>query len=202
MWRYLRPSSVVLFLSLVSPSSANAGDPYDTKYTYYLIAGQSADDLHSSMSQKGPHIYGGRAYASATVDPTVTLRTRQQGGICRIADFRVHMKFTIRLPKLKKSANLTSELRESFQQFYQSAKQHEETHRSIWLKCARETEVLARKVRAGTCSEAEAMAYDLYHHIGQECHERQMAFEAIEYERLAQHPFIRLLSKNPMPKAD
>jgi predicted secreted Zn-dependent protease len=196
MWRCLRLSSVVLFWMLPILFSANAYAS-DTEYTYYLIAGKSADDLHFSMSQKGPQIYGGRAYASATVEPKVTLRTRQQGGTCRIADFKIHMKFTIRLPKLKKSANLSSEVRKSFQQFYQSAKQHEETHRAIWQDCARETEGLAREVRAGSCSDSEEMAYEIYHQIGQECHERQMAFEATEYERLSQHPFIKLLSKRP-----
>ena len=201
MWRYLRPLSAILIWTIVDPMSANA-DPSDTKYTYYLIAGQSADDLHFSMSQKGPQIYGGRAYASATVVPRLILRTRQQGDFCRIADFQVHMKFSIRLPKLKKSANLSTEVRQAFKQFYRSAKQHEETHRAIWLECAKETEALGRKVRAPTCSAAEAMGYDLYDQIGEVCHQRHMAFEEAEYERLSQHPFIKLLSKNPMPKAN
>jgi predicted secreted Zn-dependent protease len=181
---------------LLFPFSADA-HASDTKYTYYLIAGQSAVDLHTSMSQRGPQIYGGRAYASASVEPKITLRTRQQGGICRIADFQIHMKFTIRLPKLKNSANLSSDVHESFQRFYQEAKQHEETHRAIWLGCAREAESLVRKVTATSCSDAEDLANDLYQQIGQDCDDRQMAFEETDYERLSHHPFIRLLSKGP-----
>src|SRR5215213_2843757 len=147
------------------------------------------------MTQKGPQVIGGVAYASATVEPTVALRTRRQEGICRIAYFKVSMKFTIRLPKLENATRVSPELRESFEAFYDSAKQHEETHRSIWLDCARETEALAREVTAKTCSDAKTTAYEVYRHIGQQCHERQMAFEAVEYKRMIQLPFMKLLSR-------
>ena len=70
---------------------------------------------------------------------------------------------------------------------------------SLHLQALRErnTEALAWEATASTCFEAEAMANELYHRIGQDCHERQMAFEAAEYELLSQHPFIKLLSKSP-----
>src|SRR5688572_15477028 len=113
----VRLLSVVLVLQLQSTLSVSA-DPADTKYTYYLIAGRSADDLHHAMTQKGPRVVGGGAYASATVEPTVDMKTRQGKGICRIADFKVNMKFTIQLPQLKNPALVNSELRESFHVFY------------------------------------------------------------------------------------
>src|SRR5215213_7105981 len=190
----VRLLSAVLVFQIHSTLIASA-DPANTKYTYYLIAGQSADDLHHAMTQKGPRVIGGGAYASASVEPRVVMRTHQQEGICRIVDFTVSMKFTIRLPKLENAAILSPELRESFHAFYDSAKQHEEAHRSIWLDCARKTEALAREVTAKTCSDAKTTAYEVYRHIGQQCHERQMAFEAVEYKRMIQLPFMKLLSR-------
>src|SRR5262245_21917863 len=110
----------------------------DTKYTHYLIAGESAASLKLSMMQKGPRVQAGHAYASTSMEPNIILKTRRE--VCRVEQFNFNMKFTIVLPKLKKSATLSPALRRSFESFYRSAKKHEDTHRSIWLKCGREIE--------------------------------------------------------------
>jgi predicted secreted Zn-dependent protease len=40
-----------------------------TNYTHYLIAGESAESLYRSMLRRGPHVGGGKAYASTKMVP-------------------------------------------------------------------------------------------------------------------------------------
>jgi predicted secreted Zn-dependent protease len=160
-----------------------------TNYTHYLIAGESAEGLYRSMLRKGPHVGGGKAYASTRMEPQISANTVDSGNSCRIDNFRINMTFTIRLPQLKKSVD--SSLRKSFSRFYEFAKKHEETHRSIWLKCAAEAEALVNKVRAKTCTEAEARGLDIVEQIAKRCDGRHIAFDAAEQKRLIKHPFIK-----------
>jgi predicted secreted Zn-dependent protease len=129
-----------------------------TNYTHYLIAGESAESLYRAMLRRGPHVGGGKAYASTKMVPEVSAKTVETGGGCRIQDFKVNMTFTIRLPQLKKSATVDATLRKSFSRFYEFAKKHEETHRTIWLKCAAEAEARVNTIKAKTCPDAEARA--------------------------------------------
>jgi predicted secreted Zn-dependent protease len=181
----------VFLISIINSAPFSNAEPADTKYTYYLIAGESAASLHLSMIKKGPRVDGGRAYASASMEPNVTLKTRSNGSICRIENIKVDMTFTIRLPQLKKSARLKPLVRKSFEDFYRFAKRHEETHRLIWLTCARETEALAQKVKASTCSQAEAEAFKIFYRAERQCHARQVAFDLAEKKRLQRIPFIK-----------
>jgi predicted secreted Zn-dependent protease len=192
MRKSVRLLSAVIICASASATTAVSAD---TKYTYYLIAGESAASLHLSMLRQGPRVQGGHAYASTRMEPNITLQTRREGDICRVEHFKLNMKFTIRLPKLKKSAALNPEVRRSFESFYRSAKQHEETHRSIWLKCGREIEALAQTITGSSCSEAEAIAFHIFKDMAQSCDEQQLVFDAGEQQRIARHPFIRLLSK-------
>jgi predicted secreted Zn-dependent protease len=162
-----------------------------TNYTHYLIAGESAEGLYQSMLRRGPHVGGGKAYASTKMVPQVSANTVKTGSGCRIQDFSVDMTFTIRLPQLKKSANIDPTVRKSFARFYAFAKKHEETHRSIWLKCAAEAQALVNKVRAKTCQEAEARGYAIVEDLAKRCDARHIAFDEAEQKRLVSHPFIK-----------
>jgi predicted secreted Zn-dependent protease len=162
-----------------------------TNYTHYLIAGESAEGLYLSMLRKGPHVGGGKAYASTKMVPEVSAKTVQMGRGCRIQDFKVNMTFTISLPQLKKSPSVDPSLRKSFSRFYEFAKKHEETHRSIWLKCAAEAEAQVNNVIAKTCPEAEERGLAIVEDVARQCDARHLAFDAAEQKRLVNHPFIK-----------
>jgi predicted secreted Zn-dependent protease len=172
-----------------------------TNYTHYLIAGESAEGLYRSMLRKGPHVGGGKAYASTKMVPDVSAKTVDTGKGCRIQDFQVNMTFTIRLPQLKKSAKVDVDLRKSFSRFYEFAKKHEETHRSIWLKCAVEAEAQVNKVRARTCPEAEARGLAIVEEVARRCDARHVAFDEAEQKRLVHHPFIKQVLARQKKKA-
>jgi predicted secreted Zn-dependent protease len=162
-----------------------------TNYTHYLIAGESAEGLYRSMLRKGPHVGGGKAYASTKMIPEVSAKTVETGSGCRIQNFQVNMTFTIRLPQLKKSATVDPALRKSFSRFYEFAKKHEETHRAIWLKCAAEAEAKVNNVTARSCPEAEARGLAIVEEVARQCDARHVAFDEAEQKRLVTHPFIK-----------
>jgi predicted secreted Zn-dependent protease len=162
-----------------------------TNYTHYLIAGESAESLYRAMLRRGPHVGGGKAYASTKMVPEVSAKTVETGGGCRIQDFKVNMTFTIRLPQLKKSATVDATLRKSFSRFYEFAKKHEETHRTIWLKCAAEAEARVNTIKAKTCPDAEARGLAIVEEVARQCDARHVAFDEAEQKRLVNHPFIK-----------
>jgi predicted secreted Zn-dependent protease len=86
MMRHIGLLPAFLISIIIGASFANA-EPADTKYTYYLIAGKSAASLHLAMIKKGPRARGGRAYASASMEPDVTIKTRSTGDACRVEKF-------------------------------------------------------------------------------------------------------------------
>ena len=181
--------SLFALISMIITPAASAKPV--TNYTHYLIAGESAEGIYRAMLRRGPHVGGAKAYASTRMEPTISAQTVKGANSCRIGQFKINMTFTIQLPQLKKSANVDPTLRKSFNRFYEFAKKHEETHRTIWLKCAAEAEAKVTRVTAKTCSEAEAQGLKIVEDIASECDARHLAFDASEQRRLVNHPFIK-----------
>lgn len=162
-----------------------------TNYVHYLVAGSSAQGLFESMINNGPKVGGGRAYASTRMDPNVSASTVANGGQCRVVSFKMNMTFTIRLPQLDNDQKVEPALRKSFERFYQFAKRHEETHRTIWLQCAAEAEALATGLKAATCAEAEAQSLKIVDDVSKRCDRRHAEFDAADQKQLSRHPFMK-----------
>jgi predicted secreted Zn-dependent protease len=178
------------FCVLLCFSAAAEAKSQNTKYRYYAIGGSTVDGVYKEMLRRGPHVGGGKAYASTKMDPKIEAVTASQGDSCRIASFNVSMTFTINLPKLQ-SGSVDSATRRSFENFQAFARKHEERHRSIWLACAADAEAQIKNVTASTCDRAEAKGLEIMHKIANACDRKHAAFDASEQRKLARHPFIR-----------
>ena len=175
--------------------TAFAAPKYTTKYTYYSINGQSAGDLYDAMLRRGPHVNGAKAYASTAAT------SRQEGKLlqgksCKVVDYRFVIDFTIRLPKLTSERALTGVTKARWQAFSGFLRKHEETHRSIWLECARDLEAQVRSIRATDCKTADRQVDKLWDSIRASCNRRHDAFDTAEQRRLAKHPFVKLVIAN------
>ena len=168
-----------------------AAKPPVTKYVHYSVAGSSAQSLYSSMLRNGPHVAGNRAYASISMVPSIRAYVQQGEASCRIQKFAIDVTFTIRLPELKQGSKLGADLRRNFAAFYAFAKKHEETHRSIWLKCAAEAEAAVNSISAKNCAEMNRRAQRAVEKMNACRASRDMAFDNAEQQRLARHPFIK-----------
>jgi predicted secreted Zn-dependent protease len=177
---------------LAAVSMADAKPRSTTSYTYYTVSGDSAVSLYDSMVRRGPHVNGAKAYASTAASAAQEGKLLQ-GKSCKVSDYRLSLKFTIRLPRLRNEAALTGETRSRWRQFSSFLKRHEETHRSIWLECAQGLESRVASIRASNCKSAEAQAARMWDKARAACLRRHDAFDAAEQRRLIKHPFVRMV---------
>jgi predicted secreted Zn-dependent protease len=178
---------------LMALCSAALADPqFRTKYVYYTIKGKSAPELYNAMIAKGPHVNGARAYASTSATSS------QEGKLlpgkqCRVIDYQFTIDFVIRLPRLADEKKLKGETKKRWEAFYNFLRRHEETHRAIWLDCAKELERQVSEIRADECEDVDRQAALLWDEIRAECNLKHDAFDTAEQKRLASHPFVKLV---------
>lgn len=181
-----------LCASLLIAVPAAAKPVSTTKYTYYTIAGDTAAEIYNAMIRRGPHVNGEKAYA-ATSATSSQQGTLAQGKSCRIDNYQFKIDFVIKLPKIKNEAVLPPAVRSRWHQFQGFLKSHEETHRSIWLDCARDLEAKIRAISTKDCGTADARATKLWNEMRRSCNRRHEAFDAAEQQRLVRQPFVKLV---------
>jgi predicted secreted Zn-dependent protease len=186
--------AIAIALALLTGGSpaALAKPKSTTQYKYYPVSGDSAVDLYIAMMKRGPHVNGEQAYASTTATQTLDGRFLRSTS-CRLHNINLSFQFTIRLPKLSSTKNLSKTTRDRWQAFSQFLRKHEETHRSIWLACAADFEKRAMAVKASTCEAADAEIARLADDARLACNKKHDAFDAAEQKRVAKHPFVKLV---------
>ena len=182
--------AAVAALAVAWSAPVAAKPAYTTKYTYYAINGDTAEEIYGAMLRKGPRVNGAKAYAATSATTTQDGRMEQRKS-CRIEDYRLSISFVINLPKIRNEKVLPSGDRKRWQQFSAFLKQHEETHRSIWLGCAADLERQVKAIKAKTCGEADKRAEALWNKMRTACTKKHNAFDAAEQKKLMKHPFVR-----------
>lgn len=191
----LRAGAVLAAAMMAWCGAAEARPQATTKYSYYTISGRNAVDLYNAMIRRGPHVNGSKAYASTSAASSQQ-GLLEQGKSCRIKNYTFSIDFTIRLPKFANEKALPAETRSRWQAFSSFLRQHEETHRSIWLKCGEELEEKISAIRAKNCTAADKQASALWDQMRATCGKRHAAFDAAEQKRLMKHPFVKLVLKS------
>ena len=172
--------------------AAVAKPDFKTKYTYYTVGGDSAQEIYNAMLRKGPKVNGAKAYAATSATTTQDGKLLQASS-CKIADYKLKIDFVIKLPRIKNEKVLPATDRSRWQQFSSFLKKHEETHRSIWLGCAADLEKQVRAVKAKTCGEVDRKAAALWEKMRTSCSKKHNAFDAAEQKKLMKHPFVKLV---------
>jgi predicted secreted Zn-dependent protease len=164
-----------------------------TKYKFYPISGNTPGEIYSAMIRRGPDVNGVNAYASTSATSAQSGRMVLQGKSCRVDGYKFSIDFIINLPKLKNEAALTGATASRWSQFKSFLKTHEETHRSIWMGCARKLETQVKSLRTGDCKVLDKQAAQLWKKMRSSCDRQHAAFDAAEQKRLLRHPFVRLV---------
>jgi predicted secreted Zn-dependent protease len=187
----------VFVLSLAALScyaaTAQAGPTQKTSYKYYGISGDTAAEIYTAMIRRGPDVNGVNAYASTSATSSQNGRLILQGNACRVDRYNFNINFTINLPKLKNETALTGVTASKWGQFKSFLKVHEETHRTIWLGCAKSLEAQVMALRVPTCKGLDKQAALLWKKMRSSCDRKHAAFDAAEQRRLLKHPFVRLV---------
>jgi predicted secreted Zn-dependent protease len=181
---------VVIAATVLLYAGAAAAKPPNTTYDYYSVTGKDAAELHRNMIRRGPHLSGKNAYALTIMRSTQSGQLIQ-GRTCRAASYQVKMNFKMKLPKLREGSKLSSAERNRWTAFARFVRKHEETHRAIWLGCARDMERKVRAIKAKTCSAWESAERKAVAAVVASCNAKHQAFDNAEQRRLASHPFVR-----------
>ncbi len=186
----LKLSAAALLMGLNAPA---LGKPAETtKYAYYGISGSTAADVYRAMQKRGPRVNGAKAYAS-TAASAVQNGKLLQGSSCKIIDYRIELDFVIKLPRITNEKILPAADRSYWRQFSAFLKEHEETHRRIWLGCAADVEKQVKAIRTTSCKDASRRAAQLWEKMKSACAKKHAAFDAAEQQRVIRHPFVKLV---------
>lgn len=163
-----------------------------TKYRYYAISGSTPGEIYAAMVRRGPDVKGINAYASTVANISQSGRF-VQGKSCRVDGYRVKIDFVINLPRLSGEDTLAATTMAKWAQFKSFLKAHEETHRGIWLGCARNLEAMSSSLSGPSCATVDSRANQLFAKMRADCQKKQTAFDAAEQKRLPSQPFLKLL---------
>jgi predicted secreted Zn-dependent protease len=188
MLRFACLAAVIALL----PHAAEAKPVQKTKYKYYTITGNTAQEIYGAMLKRGPDVNGVNAYASTLANSSQTGRL-VQGKDCRIDSYRFTIDFTINLPRLKNEKALKGATLARWNQFEGFLKIHEETHKSIWLGCAKDLEGQITAIRTKDCKQADREATRLWDRMRKSCQKKHDSFDKAEQAKLLRHPFVKLV---------
>jgi predicted secreted Zn-dependent protease len=173
-------------------SVAEAATIKKTDYRFYPVSGVTPYDINQSILRQGPKYGGLSAYGVTTYDyrPSATCATIP-GSDARVGSFKMELEFLIKLPKLSSEGRLKSDVKSSWGKFASFVKIHEETHRRIWLGCAKSAEAKILAMRAKSCSALSKKIDTALMSMTKTCNKQHEAFDAAEQKRLARHPFMQ-----------
>lgn len=194
--RRLALLSLAVFVALAGQSAASPIEK--TRYKFYPITGNTPGEIYSAMIRRGPDVNGVNAYASTSATSAQSGRMVLRGKSCHVDGYKFSIDFIINLPKLKNEAALTGTTAAKWSQFKSFLKTHEETHRSIWMGCAKTLEAQVKSLRTNDCKVLDKQAAQLWKKMRTSCDSKHAAFDAAEQKRLIKHPFVRLVLNQRM----
>jgi predicted secreted Zn-dependent protease len=160
------------------------------RYTFYTVSGSTAAAVMASMARKGPVMGGALAYAY-TAPPKLSGTFVKNGGTCRFKDYGYNSAIVINLPKLDTASALSGTARQNWRSFTSFVKRHEDEHRAIYLRCAKELWQSVATISAPDCGAAQRAASRMASDKQRSCQRQHNALDTRDARALARHPFIR-----------
>jgi predicted secreted Zn-dependent protease len=182
----------IVLAAIAVVTVADAATIKRTDYRYYPVTGATPYDINQSILRHGPKYGGLSAYGVTTYDykPSATC-SYSPGADARVGSFKMELRFQIKLPKLATESSLRSDVRSTWGKFSNFVKSHEETHRSLWLGCAKSAERRIQSLRAKSCPALTKRIDQVLLTMAKTCNKKHEAFDASEQKRLARHPFMQ-----------
>jgi predicted secreted Zn-dependent protease len=172
-------------------SKSRADVRSSTDYRSYHLPGNTPAGLIEHMRRSPLLGLRGAAIAHITPEYKLDVSTTPAGGLCRIGKVNLKLNFVITLPRADEAA-MAPATRSLWRSFVAFAKRHEETHRSIYLDCARR--FLARAAAfspSADCGAARAILADMLDDENGACARLQQAFDLREAPRMMATPLFK-----------
>jgi predicted secreted Zn-dependent protease len=179
---------VAIVVLAPGPETAQAAPAFSTRYSYYGVSGTSPTGIFASLLRNAQRINGVKHHAFTKID-IATPRTVSSANGCRVGGLSV--RFLIRMPRLTNEASLSANDRRLWQQFSGFIRRHEETHRAIWMNCARRMDATLRGLRGRNCADVAQRARKVIEQVKPACRRQDMALDATDRGRFDNYPFMR-----------
>lgn len=136
---------IVIFLLLIAQAGvielSRAAPKLDEKKEYYLVSGDTADEIWDSLRANSPNqgddeIFVGRVYWKVDWD----FWWNESGGSYHIEKVATQVKVKYVLPRLQGSDSRSEVLEQKWQTFQDSLLRHENGHRALAVRAAEEIE--------------------------------------------------------------
>ncbi|MEM1046432.1 MAG: DUF922 domain-containing protein [Pseudomonadota bacterium] len=174
------------------------------KVKHYTIDGRDALGLVKSMHRRGRKTDDGIALASLGVKTNYVLRYEE--GHCKDGRLAADVKFTMRLPRLRRTSRLPERTTSAFNLFYAFLKRHEEEHRTITLGCIGRIQKQANRLlkRGRSCRPLEETRGALRAIVAKEtrrCEGRHAALDRRDIPKVSKTPLYREAYATPVHRA-
>jgi predicted secreted Zn-dependent protease len=180
-----------LFFVFLAPALLLActpvGERTQLSVAYYMIAGNSFDELDEQIAVHGPNVLGvGRALAATNVRMLPDFRFAQRNGECHILSARVSVQAHVTLPKLRSQQSLREELSKAWDSLEHYARLHEWVHVAIADSHALQAEAAIRALPPrATCEAIRADAIAVFKKMMADHQRDQLRFDREERGRIA-----------------
>lgn len=167
-------SAVVVALTLTpSAGAVKTSNQFNT----YRVPGTTARALVNYMlSSPYPGDHGG-AFANIRPQYKLSIKTKESGGMCRVQDVDVDIRFVITLPEAADASRMSKSTRSAWNNFAAFARRHEEVHRASYTACAKAFVAAARRQKGGACYALTADIRQSFAQARRDCEAKQSAFD-------------------------
>jgi predicted secreted Zn-dependent protease len=188
-------AAALLAVATVATTTPGSADVRTTTATRaYVVGGTTASGLVSYMrSHPFPGDYG-NAVANIRPSYSLTVGTSTGKGGCSASNVSLRIHFTMTLPRAKSTSGMAASTRSAWNSFAAYARQHEETHRRIYVACANSFIAKARKVSGSSCSAVQATVRRLLEAEKRSCEAKNRAYDRAERSRVASMSLFRMAS--------
>jgi predicted secreted Zn-dependent protease len=142
----------------------------------HIVQGTTASGLVRSMNSnpvRGDH---GSAYASIHPSYTLSVKTKERGGMCR-ADVTIRLHFSLILPKAASPGGMSSSTRSAWNSFVSYARNHEAWHQSSYTSCAKSFVSRAERMSDKQCYALSSEIRTAFNKMKRDCEAKQLAYD-------------------------
>jgi len=176
---------ILLFFTLsITHAVAIAAPTVNLKTDYYLVGGETENEIRNSIDRETPVRVKGVSYDAYT-DWFVKWNYwwGQSNGLCAITKVETKVSIQFVLPKLKTSDTLPKPLKKKWDIYMKALLSHEDGHKNVSISAANEIESnILNMMPRHTCKQLEVDA----NHIGNKTLKKFRAIEK-EYDRKSNH---------------
>lgn len=160
----------------------------------YTVGGSTASGLVSYM--RSHPFAGDYGDAVANIRPSYNLSVATAAGKsgCRASNVTLKIHFTMTLPRARSTSGMAASTRSAWNAFAAYARQHEETHRRIYVQCANNFVAKAQRITAPSCAAVQASVRRLFEAEKRSCEARNRAYDRSERKRVAGMSLFRMAS--------